>query len=121
MLGALQLPFHICDHESHLLWQAQYLVKFMCHFSWQVQHFVKCGMIAGARNFAFSIQNARGEREKSPRWRGGLRTDGFMVRSWSDHSRIGRALFLTFHLFWRNVTFGESFCVACKIFGDVGG
>ena len=40
----------------------------------------------------FSIQNARGGRERSPRLRGGLRTDGFMARimlgSWSDHARI---------------------------------
>ena len=39
----------------------------------------------------FSIQNAMsacGGREKEPRLRGGLRTDGFMVGSWSDHSRI---------------------------------
>ena len=34
----------------------------------------------------FSIQNARGEREKKPRLRGGLRTDGFMLGSCSDHS-----------------------------------
>ena len=33
----------------------------------------------------FSIQNARGGRE---RLRGGLRTDGFMVGSCSDHARI---------------------------------
>ena len=37
----------------------------------------------------FSIQNARGGRERSPRLRGGLRTDGFMVGSWSDRPRIG--------------------------------
>ena len=36
----------------------------------------------------FSIQNARGGRERSPRLRGGLRTDGFMLGSWSDHARI---------------------------------
>ena len=36
----------------------------------------------------FPIQNAGGGREKSPRLRGGLRTDGFMLRSCSDHSRI---------------------------------
>ena len=36
----------------------------------------------------FSIDNARGEREKYPRLRGGLRTDGFMVGSCSDHARI---------------------------------
>ena len=34
--------------------------------------------------------------------RGGLRTDGFMVGSWSDHSRIGRALEMTFHPFSAN-------------------
>ena len=50
----------------------------------------------------FSIQNARGGREKEPRLRGGLRTDGFMVGSCSDHSRIGRALEMTFHLFSPN-------------------
>ena len=36
----------------------------------------------------FSIQNACGGRAKEPRLRGGLRTDGFMVGAWSDHSRI---------------------------------
>ena len=36
----------------------------------------------------FSIQNARGGRKKLPRLRGGLRTDGFMVGSCSDHGRI---------------------------------
>ena len=50
----------------------------------------------------FSIQNARGGRERSPRLRGGLRTDGFMVGSWSDHARIGRALEMTFHPFSAN-------------------
>ena len=61
----------------------------------------------------FSIQNARGGRERSPRLRVGLRTDGFMVGSWSDHARImvgscsdhgriGRALEMTFHPFSAN-------------------
>ena len=50
----------------------------------------------------FSIQNARGGRERSPRLRGGLRTDGFMVGSCSDHGRIGRALEMTFHPFSAN-------------------
>ena len=36
----------------------------------------------------FSIQNARGGGERSPRLRCGLRTDGFMLASWSDHARI---------------------------------
>ena len=50
----------------------------------------------------FSIQNACGGREKEPRLRGGLRTDGFMVGSFSDHGRIGRALEMTIHPFSAN-------------------
>ena len=73
------------SHDSHFAWQAQYLVMLNCHFSWQAQYSVKFGMIARARNVAFFNRNARGER---PRLRGGLRTDGFMVGSFSDHSRI---------------------------------
>ena len=67
----------------------------------------------------FSIQNARGEREKQPRLRGGLRTDGFMVGSWSDRSRIVNDVSAVFEKFVPN--FGESFCVAGAVFGDVGG
>ena len=32
---------------------AVYLVTLECHFSWQAQHLVKFGMIAGARNVVF--------------------------------------------------------------------
>ena len=39
------------------------LVKFMCHFSWQAQHVVKFGMIAGAGNVVI-IEHAPGECEK---------------------------------------------------------
>ena len=54
----------------------------------------------------FQYKNARGGRERSPRLRGGLRTDGFMVGSCSDHGRIGRALEMTFHPF--SADFGRS-------------
>ena len=37
----------------------------------------------------FSIQNAPGKRERWPQLRGGLRTDGFILGSWSDHGRNG--------------------------------
>ena len=47
----------------------------------------------------FSIQNARPERERYPLLRGGLRTDGFILGSCSDHGRIGRALEMTLQLF----------------------
>ena len=47
----------------------------------------------------FSIQNARPEREREPLLRGGLRTDGFMLGTVSERSRIGRALEMTFQLF----------------------
>ena len=53
----------------------------------------------------FPIQNARGEREKYPRLRSGLRTDG----------RI-----LPLHLFSRNFfEILESFCVTGAVFGEV--
>ena len=29
------------NHESHVAWQAQYLVILECHFSWQAQYSVK--------------------------------------------------------------------------------
>ena len=57
----------------------------------------------------FSIENARGEREKSPLLRGGLRRTvscsdvaRMLLGSFSDHSRIGPALEMTFQLFSRN-------------------
>ena len=28
------------NHESHFVWQGQYLVMSECHFSWQAQHLV---------------------------------------------------------------------------------
>ena len=36
---------HVTDitHESHVAWQAQYLVILECHFSWQAQYLVKSG------------------------------------------------------------------------------
>ena len=39
--------------KCHFSWQAQYLVKCKSHFSWQAQYSVKFGMIAGARNVVF--------------------------------------------------------------------
>ena len=46
-----------------------------------------------------------------------------MLGLFSERFRIGRALELTFHLFWRNVSenFRKSFGVAGAIFGDIGG
>ena len=43
--------------------------------------------------------------------------------SWSDHGRIGRALEMTFQLFFRKFPpdVGWSFCVAGAVFGEFGG
>ena len=41
------------NHEIHFAWQAQYLVKLECDFSWQPQHWVTFWEIAGARNVVF--------------------------------------------------------------------
>ena len=51
------------NDERYFSWQAQYLVKFKCHFSWQAQYSVKFGMIEREMLY-FSIQNARGGRER---------------------------------------------------------
>ena len=47
----------------------------------------------------------------------------FLVGSVSDHSRIGRALEMTFDLFSANFCqdVGWSFCVAGAVFGEVRG
>ena len=63
----------------------------------------------------FSIQNARGGRERSPRLRGGLRTDGFiwsdhgrtMLGSWSDRPRIGNDVSQSF----QNPLFKETYLI----------
>ena len=41
------------NHEMRFAWQAQYLVKLECDFSWRAQHWVTFWEIAGARNVAF--------------------------------------------------------------------
>ena len=32
---------HLVKFMCHFSWQAQHLVKFMCHFSWQAQHLLE--------------------------------------------------------------------------------
>ena len=94
------------DHKRHFAWQAQYLVKLKCHFSWQAQYSVKFGMIAGARKVAFFDTKCScwawkltsvARRVADWRFHGQIG-----LGSWSDHSRIGLALQMTFHLFSRN-------------------
>ena len=72
----------------------------MCHFSWQAQHLVKFGMIAGAGNvviFNRICSTLGGAAGCGLRFlgRNGLGTV-------SDHGRIGRALEMTFQLFSAN-------------------
>ena len=73
----------------------------------------------------FSIENARGEREKSPLLRGGLRRTvscsdvaRIILGSFSDRPRIGNDVSAVFEKFLQN--FGESFCVAGAVFGEFG-
>ena len=49
----------------------------------------------------------------------GLRTDGFMLGSFSDRPRIGNAVSAIFRKFLSDV--GWSFCVAGAEFGEFGG
>ena len=41
------------NDEMHFAWQAHYLVKLECDFSWQAQHFVTFWEIAGTRKVVF--------------------------------------------------------------------
>ena len=98
------------NHENCFAWQAQYLVMLNCHFSWQAQYLVKFGMIAGARNVVFFNRKCSWRARKvTSMLRGGLRRTvscsdvaRIMLGSFSDHSRIGPALEMTFQLFSRN-------------------
>ena len=83
----------------------------------------------GRETLYCSIENARGEFEKWPHLRGGLRTVGFMVGLFSDHGRImvgsfsdrpriGNDVSPVFgHFLWN---FAMQFCVAGAVFGEVG-
>ena len=91
------------DDESHFALQAQYLVKFKCHFSWQAQYSVKFGMIARSAKCCIFQYKMLAVGVKSNLGReAGCGLVGFMVGSCSDHSRIGRALEMTFHPFSAN-------------------
>ena len=94
---------HLVKFMCHFSWQVQHLVKFRCRFSWQAQHLVKFGMIAGAGNVVIfnRICSRRVWKVASVARRvavcefmvGSVSNHGRIgLGSWSDHSRIGRAL-----------------------------
>ena len=69
----------------------------------------------------FSIENARGEREKSPLLRRTVSCSDvarIILGSFSDRPRIGNDVSAVFEKFLQN--FGESFCVAGAVFGEFG-
>ena len=100
----------------HFSWQVQHLVKFMCHFSWQAQHLVKVGMIAGAGHVVIfnRIGSWRARKVTSAARR--VAVCVFMVGSFSARSRNGRAVC---NKFLSDV--GWSFGVAGAVLGEVGG
>ena len=79
----------------HFSWQVQHLVKFMCHFSWQAQHLAKFGMIAGAGNVVIFNRICSCRARNAPSVARRVAVCVFMVGSFSDHGRIGRALEMT--------------------------
>ena len=83
----------------HFSWQAQHLVEFMCHFSWEAQHVVKFGMIAGAGNVVIFNRICSWQVRKVASVAQPVAVCVFRVGSWSDHSRIGRALEMPLQLF----------------------
>ena len=109
---------HLVKFMCHFLWQAQHLVKFMCyflwqaqhlvmlmrHFSWQAQHLVKFGMLAGAGNVVIFNRICFWRARKVTSAARRVAVCVFMVGSWSDHSRIGRALEMTLQPFSANLS-----------------
>ena len=77
-------------------------VKFMCHFLWQAQHLVKCGMIAGAGNAVIFNRICSQRAQKVPSAARRVAVCICMVGSVSDHGRIGRALEMTLQPFSAN-------------------
>ena len=75
-------------HESHVAWQAQYLVILERHFLWQAQYSVKSGQIAGARNVIIFNTKCVAEGGKVSSANGRVQFCNFMVGSCSDHGRI---------------------------------
>ena len=106
------------------------MVKFMCHFSWQAQHVVKFGMIAGAGNVVIFNRICSWRVRKVALATRRVQFCVFRVGSWSDHSRImvgtvsdrsriGNATSAVFSTFLKDL--GLQFCVAGAVFGEVGG
>ena len=102
-------------------------MKFMCHFCWQAQHLVKCGMIAGPGNVVIFNRICFWRARKVTSAGCGLRFHGRIILgscsdilgSWSDRSRIGNDTSAVFSKFVSD--FGRSFFVAGAVFGEVGG
>ena len=105
-------------------------MKFMCHFLWQAQHLVKCGMIAGPGNVVIFNRICFWRARKVTSAARRVAVCVFMVGSWSDHSRImvgswsdrsriGNDTSAVFSKFVSD--FGRSFFVAGAVFGEVGG
>ena len=83
---------------------------------------VKFGMIAGAGNVVIFNRICSWRARKVPLAALRVQFCVFWVGSFSERSRTGRALEMTFHLFSAN--FSDvvcSFCVAGAVFGEVGG
>ena len=85
-------------------WQAQYLVKLKCHFSWQALYSVKFGMIAGARNVVIFNRICFGRARKVTSAARRVQVCVFMVGSFSERSRIGRAWEMTLQPFSANLS-----------------
>ena len=64
-------------------------MKFMCHFLWQAQHLVKCGMIAGPGNVVIFNRICFWRARKVTSAARRVAVCVFMVGSWSGRSRIG--------------------------------
>ena len=108
------------SHDSYFAWQAQYLVMLNCHFAWQAQYLVmlNCHFKVAGAVFGEIWNDSRSAKCCIFQYKmlvvgvksnlgceagcGGRFPARIILGSFSDHSRIGPALEMTFQLFSRN-------------------
>ena len=100
------------NHESHLTWQAQYLVMLECHISWRAHYLVilECDFSWHAQHLLML--------ECHFSWQAQYWVKS-MLGSWSNRLRIVNDTSTVFGQF--PLDFGMQFCVARAMFGEVGG
>ena len=114
------------NHDIHFSWQAQYLVKFKCHFFgagavfgeiWNDSRSAKC-CIFQYKMLVVGVKSNLGCEAVCGLTASFSERSRIMVGTVSDRPRIVNDVSSVLDKFLRN--FRESFCVAGAVFGEVG-